>query len=341
MKISRDDVAARAGVGSGTVSRTFNKPHSVSPRTREKVFAAAEALGYVPNKQASLLRRNDNGTILVAEDLSFNEYRTWRNHSWMWASMERALTTWFDSSPFSMRRLSVNRPSELTSILEREPWAAVLTLNMEKDRYRQIIDKSGIPAITAAGHGIATRRNAVAPDDARGAEQLATHLKERGHQRPIMVTLDLEEFPQRRQRHEGFQRILPFQEVISLQKGTCKAASLREQVLDSLQRTNPDVVFVHSSTLAAKVLYILMDAGHRPGETISLVSYDNAHWLSHLPIGLTTVDNRIGDVVTTALDLLHEDISREEVGSFPTLRLEPQLVVRDSVVDWKATGSTV
>ena len=40
------DVAARAGVSISTVSLVVNAPHRVTPATRERVVAAAMALGY-------------------------------------------------------------------------------------------------------------------------------------------------------------------------------------------------------------------------------------------------------------------------------------------------------
>lgn len=49
-------VAQRAGVSVATVSRAFNFPDRVSEDTRERVRAAANALGYLPNASARTLR---------------------------------------------------------------------------------------------------------------------------------------------------------------------------------------------------------------------------------------------------------------------------------------------
>lgn len=49
------DVAAQAGVSSMTVSRVVNGEPNVMPDTRDKVNAAVEALGYVPNPAARSL----------------------------------------------------------------------------------------------------------------------------------------------------------------------------------------------------------------------------------------------------------------------------------------------
>jgi len=59
--VTAADVARRAGVSRSAVSRTFTPRASVSPETREKVMAAAEALGYRVNMLArSMIQRQSN-----------------------------------------------------------------------------------------------------------------------------------------------------------------------------------------------------------------------------------------------------------------------------------------
>ena len=59
------DVAARAGVGTGTVSRYLNGSASLGETTRAAVAAAVVELGYRPNPSGRALRRGSTGTIGV------------------------------------------------------------------------------------------------------------------------------------------------------------------------------------------------------------------------------------------------------------------------------------
>jgi DNA-binding LacI/PurR family transcriptional regulator len=60
------DVAKAAGVSQGTASNTFNNPDIVRPALRERVEAAARALGYVgPDLRGSLLRTGKFNAIAV------------------------------------------------------------------------------------------------------------------------------------------------------------------------------------------------------------------------------------------------------------------------------------
>jgi len=57
------DVAARAGGSLGTVSNVLNRPAPVSERTRKRVQAAIDALGFVPNESARRLRGGSSRTV--------------------------------------------------------------------------------------------------------------------------------------------------------------------------------------------------------------------------------------------------------------------------------------
>lgn len=59
------DVAKRAGVGLGTVSRVINNQKSVGEKTRNKVLGAMKDLNYSPNNMASRLRKNKTKIIAL------------------------------------------------------------------------------------------------------------------------------------------------------------------------------------------------------------------------------------------------------------------------------------
>lgn len=64
------DVAQRAGVGVGTVSRVLNDSGYVAPETRRKIEGAIKELGYIPNELARNLFRNHTGIIgVIVPDL--------------------------------------------------------------------------------------------------------------------------------------------------------------------------------------------------------------------------------------------------------------------------------
>ncbi len=59
------DVARRAGVGRGTVSRVLNERANVDPATRARVLAAIQDLDYVPSPTARRLSLGRTQTVAV------------------------------------------------------------------------------------------------------------------------------------------------------------------------------------------------------------------------------------------------------------------------------------
>lgn len=65
MSTTIKDVAERANVGVGTVSRVLNGGKSVNKETKKRVLEAIEELKFVPNQMASRLRKDKSGIIAL------------------------------------------------------------------------------------------------------------------------------------------------------------------------------------------------------------------------------------------------------------------------------------
>ena len=68
------DIALRAGVSPSTVSRAFNPNSPISKKTREKILAISEEMGYSPNIIASSLKTKTSGIIGVIFTESSNAF---------------------------------------------------------------------------------------------------------------------------------------------------------------------------------------------------------------------------------------------------------------------------
>ena len=64
-RVTLNDVAQLAGVGAMTVSRALRTPELVSDKMRERIEAAVEELGYIPNRAAGALASGTSHVILV------------------------------------------------------------------------------------------------------------------------------------------------------------------------------------------------------------------------------------------------------------------------------------
>ncbi len=64
-RVTLQEVADYAGVGSMTVSRALRTPEQVSDKLREKIEQAVEKLGYIPNRAAGALASGHSDTVAV------------------------------------------------------------------------------------------------------------------------------------------------------------------------------------------------------------------------------------------------------------------------------------
>ena len=65
MSVTIYDVAQYAGVSLSTVSRVLNNSGYVKQETREKIYAAIDALNYIPSTVARSLSKNESHNIAV------------------------------------------------------------------------------------------------------------------------------------------------------------------------------------------------------------------------------------------------------------------------------------
>src|SRR5919202_1826863 len=69
------DVAAAAGVSRATASRALSEEPNVSAQARDRVWAAAQRLGFEPNHLARSLRRGSTMAVgLVVPDVAIGFY---------------------------------------------------------------------------------------------------------------------------------------------------------------------------------------------------------------------------------------------------------------------------
>ena len=138
-----DAVARAAQVSSATVSRFFNSPDMLAPRTAQRVREAVARLGYVPNLLAGALA--SNRTRLVAALIPSISQS-------LFAGTIQALTdTLADSGHSVMLGLTgvhdERIEQQLMTIVGRRPEGIILTGSTLRIETRQLLKSSGITTI--------------------------------------------------------------------------------------------------------------------------------------------------------------------------------------------------
>lgn len=137
------EVAQAAGVSMITVSRVINTPEQVSPATLERVNAAIQSLGYVPNLMAGSLRlsRSHLVTVLVPSIAGS-----------LFGGMLTELTRSLEAKGYQLMvgQSGYDSPREdalLRAIIGRRPDGIVLTGVMHSAQGRRLLQASCIPIV--------------------------------------------------------------------------------------------------------------------------------------------------------------------------------------------------
>jgi DNA-binding LacI/PurR family transcriptional regulator len=331
-------VAARAGVGRGTVSRVVNGSPQVSPEARAAVQAAIAELGYVPNRAARALvtQRTDSVALVVSE----SEERVFTEP--FFAAIVRGVSSGLLDTPMQLWLAMAQSPAERERIehhLTNQHIDGVLLLSLhDADPLPTLLEQRGLPAVLGGRPARMLQPDAqhayyVDVDNAGGARQAVEYLFGRGRRRIATIA-----GPQ--DMGVGVTRLSGYREAVAatgaevteslIAYGDFSEAS-GTAAMRRLLDDNPDLdaVFAASDLMAYGAVRALQDAGLRVPEDVSVVGFDDA------PIGrqanprLTTVHQPIEEMGRQMARLLVARIRHDDLPQ-PHVVLETSLVERES-----------
>ena len=187
------DVARKAGVSLGTVSRVINEKATVGAALRERVLAAARALGYAPNPAAQGMRAASTRAVgVMVPDLS----------NPLFASTVAAAEEVLYRSGYTMILTnSRDRPEterEILTLFRRRRFdGMIVTPSREDDpAILELLSAAAMPAVLLERE-CALPIDSVATDHHAGALQAVRHLLGLGHRRIGLVTVTRAALPGR------------------------------------------------------------------------------------------------------------------------------------------------
>lgn len=197
------DVAKRAEVGVGTVSRVLNRSAKVSAITRQKVLDAIAELGYRPNLVARGLAANRTGLIAaIIPEIGYTQ------HSEIILGMTDVLhANEMNLMIGTCGYLDGGELQVIEAFLDRRPDAIYVTGVRHTEAVRTALERSGIPVVEGGNltdHPIDT---VVGYSNFNASADLTRLLIDRGYRRIWHVTVN-KDFNNGRveDRLEGFQR---------------------------------------------------------------------------------------------------------------------------------------
>jgi len=326
------DVAKQAGVSTSTVSLTFATPDRVSPETAQRVWKAADALGYRPNPLAQSLKRGRSRMIgVLVGDIS---------------------------SPFFGRLLKAVEKRAL----ERGYLMIVADTDGDPDRELELLDQftaQRIAGLLISPHGSGAaygRRLAecqtpivmfdhrfrgadldyVASDTRLAARMLTDHLINLGHRRIAQITGPVQLYTAA-ERIEGYREALDaagieVDESLVLDGRYRDTESYAQTMRLMARHDRPTAVLAASNMMALGALQAIQELGYSCPTDVSLATIDDIPWSAVIHPRLTMVLQDIEKIAQTAADYLIDRVEATSPKEIPAREaiLIPRLSIGNS-----------
>jgi DNA-binding LacI/PurR family transcriptional regulator len=327
--VTRDAVAARAGVSSATVSRVQNAPDSVSAEKVRRVREAAKELGYIPDKRASALRRAGSGVILFAERGMEGARPEDRYYLWMYADMIKAIQAELEPSAYALSLFTFRKAADIEALKARPPDGIILR-NAHEPAVMKAFASLGVPCVVCHQGPDLGFTDACVLDEREGGRLAARALLQAGVTRPLHVTGALKTNGVCRERWAGFREGLGPAEARLLdgELGIRGGSDSGSVAADWVKKGLVNGIFIVNDLTAVGVVQELLAEGVRIPQDVKLIAYDNLPFIDTLPIRLATLDIGFGRLYRqAALGLL----SRLSGGPPVRACLPPLLVPGESL----------
>ncbi|NOZ61177.1 MAG: LacI family transcriptional regulator [Calditrichaeota bacterium] len=340
MRVTIYDVARKAGVGIGTVSRVINDSPQISPKTREKVLRVIKELKYQPSVMAQGLARRRTNTIACIVPF-FTGYFYFE----MLNGVQQALSQYgYDLILYSVDQIERKDQFLKKALRERRVDGVLLSSMAINDSLAEKFVQSKLPIILVdAYHPLL---DSICVENKEGAFQATEHLIKLGHKKIGMINGNLRSNPAKT-RLEGFMQALGDNNLIPDKRaifhvnddadpeiyhndGFNKQAGIEgvRQIL-SLAEDRPTAIFAASDIQAAGAMQEVKRNRLRIPKDIAIIGFDGIELSEYL--GLTTMKQPMREMGEIAVDHLIGKINNgvEHKGVFHKL-LHPKLIIRDT-----------
>jgi LacI family transcriptional regulator len=324
------DVAKRAGVGLGTVSRVINESSQVSEATRERVQAVITELNFVPNPTARRLSLGKTLTIAVIVPWFTRpaEVERLRGVESTLAESEYDLVLYNVETPARRDTYfrDVPRPENTDGVL-------IISLSPRDDDVEHLAHSTVPIVLVDANHKSLTSLSRVITDDVAGGRLATQHLIELGHTRIGFISDPIDtpfNFTSSRDRLKGYQKALKSAGILFRadyqaqgEHGRYEARRLATGMLQQPDR--PTAIFAASDTQALGVLEAAQGCGLGVPDDLSVIGYDDIEIAEY--VGLTTVRQLLYESGKRGVELLLEVL--EEPSVDPVCEVLPtELIIR-------------
>jgi DNA-binding LacI/PurR family transcriptional regulator len=319
------DVAKLAGVSISSVSRAFREDTYISKNVKERIFKAAEELGYTPNLMARSLKNQKShiiGLIISDIDNPFYSIITRIIESELKRVGYRLLLSYSNENA-EQEAEDLNLLS--SSLVDGIIFTPASTKN--QPLVNQLM-KQKIALVQMFRQGFSDL-DSVLVDDRRGAYLATKHLLQNGHKDILLLSVESQISPNRA---EGYRQAME-EEGITVNERLIMhlpfQMDLRMTIYNKIMESKPTALIAGTNTIGMDFIKVCKENKLSIPNDISLIMFDDIAWAGLLDI--TTISQPIDQLGLAACRTILDRIDKNKQGEPIITTLEPFLISRNSV----------
>ena len=319
MAVTLKDVANRAGVSRSAVSRTFTAGASVSAKTRAKVEAAAQELGYAPNALASSLTTGRTKLVGLIANNFHNPLILEVIDLFTRGLQERGLR------PLLVNLSGATDPDASVRMLRQYSVDGVIVASSTlPPSFARAFRSAHLPVVHAFGrYSRAPDVHVVGIDNVACGRMAAETLLQRGYRR-LGFLGGPESATSTQDRAAGFVQGLAGLSV-TLSYAADYTFDAGRAAMQDLLASPAEAYFCGDDLLAVGALSAIEDAGLNVPRDIGLIGLNDMEMSRWQNIGLTTIRQPVAEIIGAAIDLVTAAIDDPDLA--PQSRLFPCQVI--------------
>jgi DNA-binding LacI/PurR family transcriptional regulator len=324
------DIAKKANVGIGTVSRVLNQHASVSKKTRQRVLQVVSRLNYKPHPYAIGLARQRTNSILFT--IPFFA-------TFFFLEILRGIQKRLADLDVSIIMLGINHPDQIAETLRhnihRHRVDGIVLCSMkipDQLAKNKLFKKIPMVLVDTYHKGF----DSIAVNNVQGGYTATKHLLDLGHTKIAMLNANLRSVPAK-DRFKGYQMAM-MDAHKSVDERLIKKT--KSEYLDGFTRENgyemmkelltlgserPTAVFAASDIQAYGALAAVAEMGLRCPEDIALIGFDDLELSG--PLGLTSMLQPMSEMGTLTIERLLDRMNNQDLSIYHKT-FEPTLIVR-------------
>lgn len=327
-RITMKDLAKMADVSVATVSLVLNEKSGVSKQKRKEILTLAKKYNYVVNKNARILKTNENRKIGVITPDIQNPFYSWIVSELNLNIEARGYTMLLSLSGDEIETKQMNEiRSEGVDGIILIPSFRQMDSNYIHEPYQ--LD---IPLVVCTVNLVGTNYPYVTTDFKMGEYLLAKHLIESGITRFAFVGMSKVNWIT----GERLSGLLQAMDEFNLEPKNFKFYEICEpnyesgyEITSKIIKFRPEVILCINDVLAIGVLKYLQDSGFEVPNDISVAGYDDI-WISHIiSPNITTVRQPVEKIAIKTIELLFEKINGNK-NIENAVVIKPELIIRNS-----------